>query len=273
MAALDSKHQKGLKESLHPNIRTSEHPSIRTSEFPNIRNTSTPEATQHPKHLSVHRQTQFEMAVGKLSQLQLLAIVITALLFLSMYSLRSAGNPLIMPDTSNTTSTHLTGSSTLVENATLILAEKLSSDSKELETTTISWNHIFNNKTRAKMLETMDNEADRKTIYDKILNSTVKPSLALRTFATPSATRLLSLAIVEPRSHPNLRGVLYNIAHTYGGTEAVLYIFHGIANADHVRDITKDWVNVQLINMDIENLPTRMYFSLSLSSSYRSPSG
>jgi hypothetical protein len=69
----------------------------------------------------------------------------------------------------------------------------------------------------------------------------------------------LSLMIVEPRMHKWLKGVLYNMSHIYGGTSAQLYIFHGKANSGYVKEIIKDWKNVNLINIHVDNLQPHPY--------------
>ena len=50
----------------------------------------------------------------------------------------------------------------------------------------------------------------------------------------------LSLAIVEPRKHEWMGGVLRNASHVYGGTGASLYIFHGNLNKEWLQDVLQE---------------------------------
>lgn len=69
----------------------------------------------------------------------------------------------------------------------------------------------------------------------------------------------LSILLVEPRNHEWLQGILYNICHIYGGTEVQLYVFHGIDNYKLVREITKDFENVNFFNLNINDFQPYPY--------------
>jgi hypothetical protein len=74
--------------------------------------------------------------------------------------------------------------------------------------------------------------------------------------------------IVEPRKHELLPYVLYNMARIYGGTDVSLYIFHGNKNIDYINSIIKDWSNVQLVNLNVDNLTINDYNILLTSKSF-----
>lgn len=88
----------------------------------------------------------------------------------------------------------------------------------------------------------------------------------------PDKPHKLALAIVEPRNHHNLEWVLNNVAVLYalrGGKELPsLHIFHGISNETLVRNITRGWEGVNLINLGVENLRIADYNMLLTSSDF-----
>jgi len=82
-------------------------------------------------------------------------------------------------------------------------------------------------------------------------------------WATPYNGQKLSLAIVEPRKHPHLKTVLYNVAKFYACSDVSLYIFHGTDNETFVLDIVAEWPNVHLMNLGLKNLrPLQEYSEL-----------
>lgn len=98
---------------------------------------------------------------------------------------------------------------------------------------------------------------DSRIFWDKQISDIPEPNLSKKVWGKGYSQ--LSLMIVEPRKHKWLRGILYNMSHIYGGTSAQLYIFHGDANSGHVQDIIKDWKNVNLINIHVDNLQPHPY--------------
>jgi hypothetical protein len=84
----------------------------------------------------------------------------------------------------------------------------------------------------------------------------------------PFVGQTLSLAIVEPRRHPHLRTVLYNVAKLYANSGVSLFIFHGTENETFVLDIVAEWPNVHLINLGVANLRPLQEYSQLLSSAH-----
>ena len=91
-----------------------------------------------------------------------------------------------------------------------------------------------------------------KKIWDESMKKIKPPPTEKTIWAKP--TSKLSVVLIEPRCHEDLKPVLWNMAHVYGGTDTVLYIFHGTKNIEYLKDITGDWKNIEYINMGVENL-------------------
>ena len=73
----------------------------------------------------------------------------------------------------------------------------------------------------------------------------------------------LCVVIVEPRKHKWLQGVLYNMAHVYGGRSDIgIYIFHGTDNYQFIHDIIPDWQNVNYVQLPVANLTIGAYSKL-----------
>jgi len=106
------------------------------------------------------------------------------------------------------------------------------------------------------------------TCYNDLVKHIKPPKNSQKIWAEPYNGQLLSVAIVEPREHELLPYVLYNMAHIYGGTDVSLYIFHGNKNIDYLNDIIKDWKNVQLVNLNVDNLTINDYNVLLTSKSF-----
>lgn len=68
--------------------------------------------------------------------------------------------------------------------------------------------------------------------------------------------------IVEPRCHSLLEGVLKNFMYLLAPKGWGLIIFHGTQNETFIKDITKDWSNLYLINLNKENLTVSEYNQL-----------
>ena len=108
-------------------------------------------------------------------------------------------------------------------------------------------------------------DSETKQLWSDALDAIKEPPIKCRTW-NPSRAHLAAV-IVEPRSHPWLRAVLYNMAHVYGGTDVALHIFHGSANADFVKDICADWSGVIYHDLKVENL-TPVEYSILLTSDF-----
>lgn len=102
------------------------------------------------------------------------------------------------------------------------------------------------------------NILESKKLWDQAMLKIIQPPSEKTIWAKPSNTRL-SVVMIEPRCHKDLKPVLWNMAHVYGGTDTVLYIFHGTKNIDYLKDITGEWINVEYVNMDVENLKWEEY--------------
>jgi hypothetical protein len=87
----------------------------------------------------------------------------------------------------------------------------------------------------------------------KAIEATGRPKDPI-SFAKPFNGQQLSLAIVEPREHPHLRPVLYNVANVYKNSDVSLFIFHSDRNKDLILDIVQNWANVHLVNLKQDNL-------------------
>jgi hypothetical protein len=102
-----------------------------------------------------------------------------------------------------------------------------------------------------------------KIYNDNIFTNTLKyikePYQINKQWKIPYNGQKLSVVIIEPREHINLKGVLYQMAHIYGNTDVSLYIFHGNKNINFINNIINNWNNVLLINMKIDNLSLNDY--------------
>jgi hypothetical protein len=77
----------------------------------------------------------------------------------------------------------------------------------------------------------------------------------------------LAICIVEPRKHPNLGPVLWQIAKIY--PEGVsLHVFHGLENEEYVKDICNLYTNVHYHNLGVKNLTTESYSHLLCSNEF-----
>lgn len=111
-------------------------------------------------------------------------------------------------------------------------------------------------------------KTDKSCYYDNIVKKIKIHDDSKKIWKIPSKDQQLSVAIVEPRKHKLLPYVLYNMANIYGGGDVSLYIFHGTENECYVKDIIKDWKNVQLVNLNVENLTINDYNKLLTSTSF-----
>ena len=107
-----------------------------------------------------------------------------------------------------------------------------------------------------------------RSCYNDLVKEIKPPKDSQKVWAEPFESQLLSVAIVEPREHELLPYVLYNMAHIYGGTDVSLYIFHGNKNIEYLNEIVKDWKNVQLVNLNVDNLTINDYNILLTSKSF-----
>lgn len=106
----------------------------------------------------------------------------------------------------------------------------------------------------------------QKKLYNTIINTIVPPSQQQKIFGTGS--NKLGLLIVEFREHEWLKGVLYNMAHVYGGQNVPLYIVHGNKNELFIKNILSDWKNVNYLHLDMDNIDIDDYSELLTKSSF-----
>lgn len=78
--------------------------------------------------------------------------------------------------------------------------------------------------------------------------------------------------IVEPREHKDLEVVLKNVMYFLNESNSEvkwgLKIYHGIKNENFVKNITKNWENVKLNNLNIDDLSGLKYNSLLKTSNF-----
>jgi hypothetical protein len=98
-------------------------------------------------------------------------------------------------------------------------------------------------------------------LWNKIVTSIPPPPREKQVWSQNKNNRL-SVAIIEPRCHELLAGVLYNMADIYGGQDVSLYIFHGEKNESYVNKIIDQWTGVNLINLHVDNLALYEYNDL-----------
>jgi hypothetical protein len=109
---------------------------------------------------------------------------------------------------------------------------------------------------------------DGETLWNNIVMKIQHPPIDKKIWKDKQQTKKLSVAIVEPRCHKWLQGVLYNMAHVYGGTDVSLFIFHGTTNYQFIQDIIKDWQNVNYVQLPVTNLNAKEYSKLLTTSSF-----
>ena len=104
----------------------------------------------------------------------------------------------------------------------------------------------------------------QKNLYNIIIDKIVPISEEQKVFGINSKDDIkkLGLLIIEPREHEWLKGVLLNMAHVYGGKNCPLFIVHGNKNETFVKNILHDWVNVNYLKLDIDNLNISQYNNL-----------
>jgi len=110
-------------------------------------------------------------------------------------------------------------------------------------------------------------ESRRCFVWDSVLKSIVEPPKGKKVWYNGPRPSL-DLVIIEPRAHPWLRGVLFNMAHVYGGGDAALHIFHGNTNAACVDAITDGWINVYKHSLGVGNLTIADYNALLTSAKF-----
>jgi len=99
-------------------------------------------------------------------------------------------------------------------------------------------------------------------LWNQVVKSIVPPNREQCIWNSCKKKNKLALVIVEPRCHELLAGVLYNMAHIYGGTDASLYLFHGNHNIEFINNIIGQWSGVHLVNLNVNNLALHQYNSL-----------
>lgn len=97
---------------------------------------------------------------------------------------------------------------------------------------------------------------DYEELYFNKLRNIAKVKIPITWNKTPQK---LTCCIVEPRIINTLHGVLNNVAAIYGNSDVGLTIFHGNHNKKYILNIIKNWKNVNLINMNVDNLKIEEY--------------
>lgn len=115
---------------------------------------------------------------------------------------------------------------------------------------------------------TVDNMTSSEEVWDRVVMGIPPPPENKRVWKVKDAAKRLSVAIVEPRSHRWLKGVLHNMAHIYGGTDVALFIFHGTDNLPLIQNIIAGWQNVNLIPLNVANLTISDYSRLLFTKSF-----
>lgn len=103
------------------------------------------------------------------------------------------------------------------------------------------------------------NLIDNNKIFTNTLNHIIEPDDKYKKWKLPYNGQKLSVVIIEPRIHENLKGVLHQMAKIYGNTNVSLYIFHGNKNTKFIYNIINKWNNVLLLNLEIDNLTMNEY--------------
>lgn len=112
-------------------------------------------------------------------------------------------------------------------------------------------------------------ERIRRNYWHSVVTTLVEPPEEKKAwYDGDNPPPLLDLVIVEPRKHPWLRGVLFNMAHVYGGSNAALHIFHGNTNEGFVDAITDGWKHVHKHNLGVDNLAISDYNTLLTSAEF-----
>jgi len=96
-------------------------------------------------------------------------------------------------------------------------------------------------------------------IWETIVRSIPQPPIEKCVWTTQPSPHL-AIILIETRCHQLLAGVLYNMAHMYGGQPDVsLYIFHGTQNLEYIKAIIDTWSGVHLINLNVHEYDLIMY--------------
>ena len=129
---------------------------------------------------------------------------------------------------------------------------------------TVSW--MIKSLDILKLINNYYSYSDFIMYNNKIFTNTLKyikePNTILTKWKLPYEGQKLSVVMIEPREHENLKGVLYQMANIYGNTDVSLYIFHGNKNSNFVYNIINNWNNVILLNLQIDNLTNNEYNNL-----------
>ncbi len=102
-----------------------------------------------------------------------------------------------------------------------------------------------------------------KDTYWNTIITRVKQPDSKQTVWDPTSD--FAVVIVEPREHPWLKYVLYNMAHIYDGISIGLIIYHGTKNRAFLDSITEDWTGVVYCDLGVENLTISDYNNLLVS--------
>lgn len=95
-------------------------------------------------------------------------------------------------------------------------------------------------------------------VYDMCITGIPEPPESKRVFRVPGSNRL-GICLIEFRSVRWLRYIVRQIAHVYGGTDASLYIVHGLKNKAFFQSILRGYTNVRLIEYPYDNIDRHKY--------------
>lgn len=104
----------------------------------------------------------------------------------------------------------------------------------------------------------MDN-ATLEYMYGLLLEKIPEPSIKRTVWKDPQHGERLGVCLIEFRQHTFLKAVLHNMCNVYGGGDTCIYIVHGTANEEFIKNIVKDWTNVKMIRYEHPNVTIDKY--------------
>jgi hypothetical protein len=97
-----------------------------------------------------------------------------------------------------------------------------------------------------------------ESIYESFVYQIKEPPVEKTVWKKPDNNKL-SICLIEFREHKWLKYILYNYSWVYGGTDVSLYIVHGTKNKEYLKNLLKDWKNVNYIEYPYENIDRKFY--------------
>lgn len=97
--------------------------------------------------------------------------------------------------------------------------------------------------------------------YEIHLRNVKSPEKKHTVFQVPNKNRL-GVCLIEFRKLEWIKYVLFQVANVYGNTDTSLYIVHGTSNGEYVKNMLKDWTNVQFIEYPYDNVNREQYAEL-----------